>query len=80
MHPVCSEGSPHGVVAKEQSEFVLLSHYYVHFRTNTLGKYMDSSLSYGLNMTTFSIRMVQALNNLRSLLCDQRNQTRMFSC
>ena len=36
------------------SEFVLQSHYYVHFRANTIGKGMDTPYpsSYGLNSTT----------------------------
>ena len=36
------------------SEFVLQSRYYVHFRTNTLGKGMDPLYppSFGLNSTT----------------------------
>ena len=35
-------------------EFVLQSRYYVHFRTNTLGKGIEPSYppSYGLNSTT----------------------------
>ena len=49
---ICSHydtrGSPHGVMAKmldsdfEVSKFQLHSHYYVHFRTNIVGKYMDT--------------------------------------
>ena len=36
------------------SEFVLQSHYYIHFRANTLGEGMNPSYppSYGLNSTT----------------------------
>ena len=40
-------GCPHGVMVKAMdsgivvSEFELQSHYYVHFRTNTLGKGMN---------------------------------------
>ena len=41
-------GGPHGVMVKAMdcgivvSEFVLQSHYYVHFQANTLGKGMNT--------------------------------------
>ena len=51
---------PRGVMVKAMDfgivvrEFVLQSRYYVHFRTNTLGKGMNplTPSSYGLNNTT----------------------------
>ena len=53
-------GCPRGVIVKVidckivVSEFVLQSHYYVHFLTNTLEKGMEPLYppSYGLNSTT----------------------------
>ena len=53
-------GCPCGVMVKAMNcgivvrEFVLQSHYYVHFRANTLGKGMNPPYppSYGLNSST----------------------------
>ena len=45
-----NSGCPRGVIVKamdcriEVNEFVLQSHYYVHFRANTLGKGMKPQL------------------------------------
>ena len=47
MNPTIDRGCPRGVMVKAMdcgivvSEFVLQSHYYVHFRANTLGKGMN---------------------------------------
>ena len=70
---------PRGVMVKAmdcgiiESEFELQSHYYVHFRENTLGKGMNPLILpvYGLNSTTtvLSRRMALALNNLQRLIC-----------
>ena len=59
-HPHLPTACPRGVMVKQMdsrivvSEFKLQSCYYVHFRTNTLGKGMNpaSSPNYGLNSTT----------------------------
>ena len=56
----CGVECPCGVMVKAMdcrivvSEFVLQSHYYVHFQANTLGKGMNPPYpsSYGLNSTT----------------------------
>ena len=46
----CERGCPRGVMVKAKDsgivvrEFVLQSHYYVHFRANTLGKGMNPAM------------------------------------
>ena len=63
------------------SEFVLQSRYYVHFRTNTIGKGMNPlyPASCGLNSTTTVLLRLLTLNNLQRLICHKTkkpNQTK----
>ena len=48
------------------SEFELQSRYYVHFRTNTLGKGMNPLI---LSAMGSSIKIALVLNNPRRLIC-----------
>ena len=74
-----NKGSARGVAANELDcgivvrVFELQSRYYVHFRTNTLGKrYEPPNLySYGLNSNIIVLytRMFSALNNPKRLIC-----------
>ena len=75
---VCVRRSPHSVVANmlncnlKVSEFDLWSRYYVHFRTNTLGKVMNphfSQLGVKLYQSRSSKRMALALNKPQRLIC-----------
>ena len=78
-------GGPHGVVVNVLdcdivvSEFELLSHYYIHFRTNnnTIGKGMNLLIripSYALNRTT----AVLISNNPRRLICHETKSNYIY--